>query len=551
MSEASCVAWRLVTAVLATIFASAPVASAQPAASPDSLPGRIRPEWLSAHVRFLADPLLRGRETGTPGAELAARYVAAELERLGLEPLGPDGSFLLPVPLRRSAVVAERTSLSLATAAGPEPLVLGRDFFLHADKRVTALRRSGPLVFVGWGVTAPELGYDDYQGVDARGKFVVTLFGGPSALPPDQRGHYAALAVKERNAYARGAIGVVTLFPGPAEIVGSQLGQLEGFAWVDPAGEPRSPFFEQGAVIRLTDTGTDRLLRAAGRSLMEVAGALARGPASFPIDATLTLEAEFTHHALSASNAAGVLRGSDPALAGEFVVYSAHLDHVGVGRPVDGDSVYHGAIDNAGGTAAMLAVARAWTAMPRPRRSAIFLAVTAEEKGILGSDHFTHHPPVPASAIVANVNLDNFVMTTPVQDFVAYGASYSTLEDDVRQAGARLGLQLSDDPLPEMTIFTRSDHYPFMKRGVPGVMLFPGRASGAGQRDGRATQLAWFGSVHHTPRDRFDQGIDWQAGVTYATANLLIGRSVANAAARPRWRGRAFFHDPDVTVAVP
>jgi Zn-dependent M28 family amino/carboxypeptidase len=197
----------------------------------------------------------------------------------------------------------------------------------------------------------------------------------------------------------------------------------------------------------------------------------------------------------------------------------------------------------------MLAVARALVSMPRPKRSVIFLAATGEEKGILGSDHFVHHPPVPLGAIVANVNLDNFVMLAPVRDLVAYGARYSTLDGEVTAMLGRLGLAASEDPLPGMTIFTRSDHYAFMRRGVPGVMFFAGVKSGKEGKDGAAVMREYFDRVHHTPRDRFEQGIDWGAGVTWAEANLAIGYAIANRVGRPRWKGRHFFHQAGVPIS--
>lgn len=181
------------------------------------------------------------------------------------------------------------------------------------------------------------------------------------------------------------------------------------------------------------------------------------------------------------------------------------------------------------------ALARAFADLPRPKRSVIFLAVTAEEKGILGSDYFVHEPPVPIGSIVADINLDNAVLTGPIRDLAAYGAAYSSLGEVARSAFRRLGVGASEDPLPAMTIFTRSDHYPFMRAGVPAVMLFPGLASDV------AGQQRWFGRVHHTPRDRFDQGIDWGAAVTYATANLMIGYEVANRTDRPTWLAARFF----------
>lgn len=504
-----------------------------PATAADPLVGRIRPEWVAASIRYLADDLLRGRETGQPGAELAAKYVAAQFEEAGLEPV--NGSFLMPVPLRHSSVIAGETRVSLGTASGPVSLELDVDVMVHPDKNADRARFEGEVVFVGWGVTAPERGYDDYRGLDVRGKVVAMVFGGPPSLPPDERGHYAALAVKAENALARGAAGIVTLMPAPAPALARSLTPLEGFGWTDPEGRAHSPFFETTTVLRLSESGVAKLFDAAGRSFAETLARLGRGPASFATGVTLAFEGAFRHRPVVAHNAIGLLRGSDPGLRDEHVVYTAHLDHVGVGAPVEGDSVHHGAIDNAGGTAIMAAVARAFTELPRPRRSVIFVAVTGEEKGILGSDHFVHQPPVPLERIVANVNLDNAVLIGPIRDFVAYGAPYSTLGDVARSAFARLGVAESEDPLPGMTIFTRSDHYPFMRAGVPAVMLFPGAASREGQQ-------RWFGRVHHTPRDTFDQGIDWGAVVTYATANLMIGYDAANQVERPAWKGRYFFH---------
>jgi hypothetical protein len=518
---------------------------------PDPALGRIAADWIEPHVRFLSDPLLEGRETATRGADLAARYVASVFGTLGLKPLGRDGGYLSPVPLRQSRVIPSRTSAAFTTAAGTKSLEYGVDYLVHADKTREQVELTGRVVFVGWGVTVPERGYDDYAGLDARGKIVAMVFGGPASVPPDERGHYAGLAEKERNARAHGAIGVITLLPAPGPTLANKLGQLEGYSWLGPDGVPRSLFFEAGMAIRLTDRGTDQLLAAAGRTLPEVLGALAKGPASFPIEATLSVRAEFSQRQVSSPNVVGLLRGGDPKLANEYLIYSAHLDHVGLGTPVEGDSVYHGAIDNAGGTAVLMALARAYIELPRPKRSIVFLAVTGEEKGILGSDYFIHNPPIDPGAIAANVNLDNFLMINPVEDFVAYGAEYSTVGDEVARAFARLGVRSSEDPLPWMTIFTRSDHYPFMRMGVPGVMLFPGKASGDGQRDGSAAQRAWFDTIHHTPRDRIDQPIDWGAGVRYAEANLMIGLGIANAPTRPSWRGRPFFLETDHRPATP
>ncbi len=522
--------------VLALAATPGPVLTAQSAPrKADPLVGRIRPEWIAASIRYLSDDLLRGRETGQPGAELAAKYIASQFEEAGLKPVGGLTSFLMPVPLRHSTVVAAGTSASLGGRSGTVSLVLDVDYLVHPDKQLERTSFDAEVVFVGWGVTAPDHGYDDYRGLDVRGKVVAMVFGGPASVPPDPRGHFSALSTKAANALARGAVGIMTLMPAPGPALAQQLGQLEGFGWTDSAGRAHAPFFETATVVRLTDTGIKKLFDAAGQSFEATLQRLLQGPASFPTGVTLGFRGEFQHRPLVVHNAIGMLEGADPVLKREYVVYTAHLDHVGVGSPVDGDSVYHGAIDNGGGTAVVAALARAFAGLNRPKRSVIFLAVTGEEKGILGSDYFVHQPPVPIGAIVANVNLDNAVLTAPIQDLMPYAGAYSSLGEVAKAAFKRLGVKISEDPLPDMTIFTRSDHYPFVMAGIPAVMLFPGMASQKGMKD-------WFGRVHHTPRDRFDQGIDWHAAVTYATANLMIGYDVANQIARPRWKGRYFFH---------
>lgn len=505
--------------------------------------GRIEPAWIAPHVRFLASDLLEGRETATRGARLAAEYVAAQMESMGLEP-GAGESFLQRVPLRHS-VVDGTPEVELVQGGQSLRLEYGTDFLLQPDITRTEVQLRAPLVFVGFGLTLPEHHHDDYEAIDVKGKLVVLLPGGPQRIPSDQRGHVTLFRSKELNARAHGAAGVVMILPGSGEILRDRLmRQLSGFSIMGP-DSLEMLFFETGATVRLTTAGATRLFQAAGRSLAEVLGALQQDRSrSFDLGVELSLSARFRQIDTASANVVGLLPGSDPALRSEYVVYTAHLDHVGKGRPVEGDSVNHGAIDNAGGTASLLAVARAFTSLPQPpRRSMLFVAVTAEEKGILGSFYFANHPPVPAGQIVANVNLDNFLMLHPVRDLAAYGANYSTLDEVVSRSLAQLNLAPSPDPAPEQTIFTRSDHYSFLRRGIPAVMLFNGQASGGNGQDGSAVIRQWLGRVHHTPRDRIDQGIDWNAGVTYARANFLIGYEVANAKERPRLKGRYFFQD--------
>ena len=524
------------------------IASSLNAQAPTEVVNAIQPSWIAPHIRFLASDLLEGRETTKRGVKLAADYVAAQFETLGLEPASSEG-FVLRMPMRYSTVRGTPT-LVLEKSGSRRELTYDADFLVQPDLSRDSVAWSGSLVFAGYGLSLPAHGYDDYAGIDVRGKVVVVIPGGPEKVPTDERGHASLFAAKEATAKARGAIGVVMLVPAPVAVLRERpFRQLVGYSWRARDGTPNTLFFEHNATPRLTATGTTSLFELAGRTLNDVLPKLLQGtPASFDMGVRASFSGRFTQVDTASWNTAGIVRGSDPALRDEYVVYSAHMDHVGIGPAVNGDSVHHGALDNAGGTATLIAMARAFKALPTPpRRSVLLVAVSGEEKGILGSDYFVRNSPVPAERIVANVNMDNYLMLAEVKDLAAYGASYSTLDDVVKKSLGSLGIAVSADAAPEQTIFTRSDHYPFMRRGIPAVMLFNGQQSGDKGRDGATMLRQWLGNIHHTPRDTYEQGIDWGAGVSYARANFLIGYEVATAQERPRWKGSFFFMERPVT----
>ena len=528
------------TKIVALACLCAPLLAAQEA--PSSVLSAIQPSWIAPHIRFLASDLLEGRETTKRGVKLAADYVASQFETLGLEPASSEG-FVLRMPMRHSTV-DDTPTLALEGKSGRRELVYGTDFLVQPDLVRDQVILDAPLVFVGYGLSLPAFGYDEYAGIDVKGKIVVLIPGGPEKIPSDERGHTTLFASKEATAKAHGALGVVTLLPAPAALIKERVfRQLSGYSWRGSDGVPHTLFFESAATPRLAGPGTNALFELAGRQLSDVLPRLQQGtPQSFDMGVRMSFSGRFTQVDTASWNTAGIVRGSDPALRDEYVVYSAHMDHVGMGAPVNGDSVHHGALDNAGGTATLIAMARAFKSLPTPpRRSVLFVAVSGEEKGILGSDYFVRNSPVPVERIVADVNMDNYLMLAEVKDLAAYGASYSTLDEVVKKSLGTLGIAVSPDAAPEQTIFTRSDHYPFMRRGIPAVMLFNGQQSGDKGRDGSTMLRQWLGNVHHTPRDTYEQGIDWSAGVSYARANFLIGYSVATMTERPRWKGQYFF----------
>lgn len=488
-------------------------------------------------MRFLADSVLEGRDTASRGHEIAARYVAAQFATIGLKPLLASG-FLQSVPLQRTDV-DEQATLVLHGPHGDRALALHTDFFMHPAMRGERFDITAPLVFVGYGLALPALGYDEYSGIDVHGKIAVMLPGAPQALSGDERAVSIRLPNKERLAIAHGAAGIITIVPALSEE--QQYRQFDRFAWLGTDGEPHNLLWEQGAVVRLARAGAEALFSDASRSFADVQAAAAKGAHGFNLGTTATIHATFHRRRVQSPNVVAVLRGSDSSLRNEYVVYTAHLDHEGVGPPMDGDPIYHGALDNTGGAATLLAVARAFAAEPPPRRSIVFVAVTGEERGLLGSDFFVNSGAVSADRIVADVNCDNFLWLGPLKDVFASGAQYSTITQDVAAAAADLALSVSADPVPEQSILARSDHYSFLVHGVPSLSLINGVQSGDSGRSGTQLLTEWLRDVHHTPRDTIDQEIDWDAAVTCARLNFLIVKHVANAADRPTWIGRPFF----------
>jgi Zn-dependent M28 family amino/carboxypeptidase len=267
-------------------------------------------------------------------------------------------------------------------------------------------------------------------------------------------------------------------------------------------------------------------------------------PKGFPLKTTARIQGESTASRITSPNVIAVLPGSDPALANEYVVLSAHLDHIGLastkpGEPADKDRINNGALDNAAGIATMLEVARAMAEAPdKPRRSIIFLASTGEEKGLIGADYYAQHPTVPAKAIVGNVDLDMPLLLYPFTDVIAFGADHSSLGPIVAAAVKPMGVKLSPDPMPQEGIFVRSDHYMFVRRGVPAVFLATGFANG-----GEKAWGAFLSGAYHHPDDDMKQKIDWQAGARFAEANYRITRAMADADTPPLWNQGDFFGD--------
>lgn len=409
----------------------------------------IRPEAIRADMRFLADDLLEGRGTGTRGYELAAKFMAAQFEALGLQPAGDSGTYFQNVPLRSMKPDETKTILTLVPAGKEETLTFRQDYISFGDPARPESSVEAPVVFVGDGVTAPEQGYDDYKGIDAKGKIVALMFEAPN-FESSLKAHYSSFEVKAKNAVAHGAVGVIILDDPILEQIYSFSKQLRDlafpqFRWLDTQERPNDYFPELKGNAFLSLDATKKFFEGSPHTAEEVFAAVKAGkPASFALPITAKIHNVTKLEVVNSPNIVAKFEGSDPILKGEYAVYSSHLDHLGIGEPVKGDTIYNGALDNASGSAILIEIARAFSKMkPRPRRSILFVSVTGEEAGLLGSDYFAHYPAVAKKSIVANVNMDEDLMLWPLQDIVAFGAEHSSLDAVISKATERMHLSRS------------------------------------------------------------------------------------------------------------
>lgn len=521
----------------------------EPVSSPqiDTALACIEPNAIRAHIRFLSDDLLEGREAGTRGFDLAAKYVASTLETMGLEPAGIDGTFFQNVPLRTSVVDFEQSSVVLFRQGWEKRLSMGGDFIPAADFQREDERVRAPLVFIGYGITAPELNHDDYAGLEVKGKIAVVLFGAPASFPNDQRAYYSGRP-KLDNAVAHGAVGLLTILSPsdakrvPWEMVATRA-KIPSMRWLDESGNPTPTWPELRGGGLLSQQVAEEIFSYAPTPLSEVFSQLDDGTLrGFDIPVEVEIRTVSRIGEAQSPNVVTKLEGTDPELRNEYVVYSAHLDHDGIMEFLEGDNIFNGAYDNASGTAVLLEIGRAFQCLPEPpRRSILFLGTTAEEKGLLGADYFARHPTVPRESMVANLNVDGVLMLYPIRDIVVYGAEHSSLGDTFQQAADELGLSISPDPMPEEVIFIRSDQFPFVQQGIPAAFPMVGLESGDPQIDGATATRTWMTTIYHTPRDDFSQEMDLETGAIYARVSFLAGYLVAQSSERPTWNEGDFF----------
>ena len=508
----------------------------------------IRPDAIRAHMRFLSDSLLQGRAPDTPGYSIAALYVATELEALGLQPGMAGGSWFQMVSFRKSLLDQSRSSLTFLRDGNPQALVDGKDYVLTANTAQQKINLEAPIIFVGFGVTAPEEKYDDYAGIDVHGKIVALLGGAPPRFASTVRAYYADDMVKAKNAESHGAAAIISLSlpedferqPWDWNVPQYRMGEIR---WLEKDGKPHNPYSYSG-VAALNQSGADILFTGAPHSFKEACeAARASKSQAFPLTTSARIHTANSWTAFRSPNIVARLEGSDPVLRHEYVVYTAHVDHLGICPAINGDNVCHGADDNASGVASLLEIARAFSILPTaPRRSVLFVFVTGEEAGLLGSDYFAHFPSVPLDKIVANINIDGAPgLFYPMKNVVAMGAEHSTLQHNVESIAANLGYSLAADPMPEENYFIRSDQYSFVLRGVPAVDVTDGPDSTNPKVNGLEFQKKWNVTRYHTPLDNMEQPLDFSSAARASGFNFLLGVSLSNQDQLPAWNQNDFF----------
>lgn len=527
--------------MMRTVLWLAALLTAMPA--PARVTPRFSGERIKADVAFLSDDLLEGREAGTRGHEIAARYIAAQFASLGVTPGGPAGSYFQAVPLLESSATGVTPTLVLTLPHGRRTLRHGAEVTIAGPVGGGTVSLAAPMVFAGYGMDDAALGYDDYQGLDVRGKIAVVLWGSPLGMD-SEIGAYLQ-SEQRRVAAAHGAIALIgvptrtTARAFPWQSIKAHAARPQT-TWVQQDGTPFDPAGGLQASLFIDPRAAASLFEGAPRTLAQILDDADRPgarPRGLPLVVRAAIRATSTVRRFSSPEVIGIVEGADPVLKHEFVALMAHADHIGMGSHTTGDRINNGTLDNAAGVATLLEVARALTTGPeRPRRSIVLLANTAEEKGLLGARYFASHPTVPLAQITAAIDLDMPMLLYDFTDVVAYGAGHSTLELVLRQAASAMGVTLSPDPMPEQAVFVRSDHYAMARQGVPAVMLATGMANG-----GEAAWAAFLSTRYHQPSDDMSQPIVWAAGAKFAEINYRAVRALADAEHRARWFTEDYF----------
>lgn len=494
--------------------------------------------WWS-HIQALANDGMEGRDTGSRGHAKAAEYMANQFRAAGLQPAGADG-YHQTVDFHVSRIDEAHSSVELVQDGRSEPLKLGEDAILGVTHQA-AEHIEAPLVFVGYGLKVPELNYDDLGDADLKGKIVVLISGGPADMPGPIKAHYQSVEERRKALHQAGVVGTIFIQnPKAVEIPWSRVSKFRFMPMMelrDPGSDVPPPI---SFMLRFNWDRAEKLFAGSGHSYQEILDALAADKPlpHFRLAKTLRARVAVIRSEAKSDNVAGVLPGGDPELKKEHVVLTAHLDHVGIGEPINGDSIYSGAMDDASGDASLIEIAHAFKQSgTKPKRSILFVSVTGEEKGLLGSQYFATHPTVKGP-IVANLNMDMFNPLFALKYLEVQGLAESTLGDDIRAVAGAAGVEVQPDQEPEHNLFIRSDQYSFIKTGVPALAFkfsyLPGTPEEKLFKD-------WLTERYHAPLDDLEQPVDLRAAAQFNAILETLTLRVANESRRPEWKPESFF----------
>jgi Zn-dependent M28 family amino/carboxypeptidase len=497
-------------------------------------------KWWS-HIEALANDTMAGRLTGSPEHKRAAEYVAKHFENAGLEPAGVGG-YIQPVKLKTRRIVEAQSKLAVVRDGRSEPLSFADD--ANVSMRVDpAPSVNAPLVFVGYGLNVPEQNINDLQGLNLKGAIAVYINATPSSLPGPLQAHFGSAGERWKMYKAAGAIGTISISnPKAMDVPWARSTLARTQPQMALADSSLDETGGQQISVTMNPAKAEKLFEGSGHTFAEQLALLDAGKPvpGFALPSRLEATVRAERSDVESQNVAGILRGSDPKRRDEFVVLSAHLDHLGLADPpVNGDRVYNGAMDNASGIAALLEiVARLHDAGARPARSILFVAVTGEEKGLLGSRFFAAHPTVKRSAIVANVNTDMFLPLFPLKTLMVLGLDESDLGQDIRAVAKEQGVGIQSDPEPHRNRFVRSDQYSFIREGIPALSMKVGYEEKSPEAE---IARKWTAERYHAVSDDLSQPIDLSAGDKYIDIVRALAVRIADRPDRPRWNDRSFF----------
>jgi len=492
-------------------------------------------------VKYLADDSLEGRDTGSEGIKKAQAFAVEQFKKAGLAPAGTDG-FYQPVRFMQYQVDEAKSSLALVANGKSEAISFTDDGFISTRLTRKSAELAAPMVFVGYGLRVPEKNLDEFAGVDLKHKIAVYLAGSPEEVPSSLAAHYQTIAERWKALQAAGAVGLITIYnPASMDIPWARISVNRNHPSVDLADTEFHEAEGLQVAMAFNPASAEKLFAGSGHTFAEIAalGKDRKPLPHFALASSLKVNAVIVSTALKCQNVVAKLEGSDPALKNEFVVLSAHVDHVGIGAPIGGDKIYNGAMDDGSGTALVLDFAAEMKAHPaKLKRSVLFLLVTAEEKGLLGSKYFAAHPTVPAKTIVADINVDMFLPIAPLKVLRIQGIADSSLGEQAAEVARSFGVKPVADPEPLRNLFIRSDQYYFIRHGVPSVIMDvffePGSPEQKLFKD-------WLTNRYHAPSDDVNQPVDLNSAALYEEIayKLLVG--TANAASAPKWNADSFF----------